>query len=41
MLDRGDSPSAHDVTMEQYRRMEARGDSVFVARRKIARFLGT
>jgi hypothetical protein len=35
----GEAPSAHDVTVEQYRRMNDRGESPFEARRKLERLI--
>ena len=39
MLAVGKQPSAHDVTTEQYRRMNDRGASPFEARQRIEKFL--
>ena len=35
MLDAGKEPVANDVTLEQYRRMNARGESVFAWKRLV------
>lgn len=35
MIAVGKTPSANEVTLEQYRLMNARGESVFAARRRI------
>ena len=39
MMDAGKTPSAYEVTVEQYRRMNARGESAFEAHARIKRAL--